>query len=100
MQDRRLCVLNAGSSSLKFAVFGAGDDGLPRLQSGEIERIGGSGRMLVSTPDGKALHDRMVETKDHAAALALLAALPDGPLDRRALIGFGHRVVHGGPDMA
>ncbi|HEY7577828.1 MAG TPA: acetate/propionate family kinase, partial [Acetobacteraceae bacterium] len=46
------------------------------------------------------LHDRMVETKDHAAALALLAALPDGPLDRRALIGFGHRVVHGGPDMA
>ncbi len=100
MPDRRLCVLNAGSSSLKFAVFGAGDVALPRLQSGEIERIGSEGRMRVSTPDGKVLHDQMVTTKDHAAALATLAALPDGPLDRQALIGFGHRIVHGGPDMA
>ena len=54
----------------------------------------------VTASDGKVLHDRTVTTKDHAAALALLAALPDGPLDRSGLIGFGHRVVHGGPDMA
>lgn len=99
MPDRHLCVLNAGSSSLKFALFGAMGDALPRLQSGEIERIGGEGRMRVSAPDRKLLHDQMVTTKDHAAALATLAALPDGPLDRQALIGFGHRVVHGGPDM-
>lgn len=100
MQDRRLCVLNAGSSSLKFAVFGADDDALPRLQSGEIERIGSEGRMQITSSDGKVLHDRMVTTKDHAGALGLLAELPDGPLDRAGLIGFGHRVVHGGPDMA
>jgi acetate kinase len=99
MPDRRLCVLNAGSSSLKFALFDATDNALPRLQSGEIERIGGEGRMRVSTPDGKVLHERLVTSKDHAAALATLAALPDGPLDRQGLIGFGHRVVHGGPDM-
>jgi acetate kinase len=100
MPDRHLCVLNAGSSSLKFALFGAADAGLPRLQTGEIERIGGEGRMRVSTPDGKVLHEQTVTTKDHAAALAMLAALADGPLDRQALIGFGHRVVHGGSDMA
>ena len=70
------------------------------LQSGEVERIGGEGRLLVTTADGKALHDRMVTTKDHASALAMLAALPDGPLDKRGLMGFGHRVVHGGPDLA
>ena len=25
--------------------------------------------------------------------------LPDGPLEKQGLIGFGHRVVHGGPDL-
>ena len=42
----------------------------------------------------------MVTTKDHAAALEALASLPDGPLNEYGLAGFGHRVVHGGPDMA
>jgi len=100
MQDRRLCVLNAGSSSLKFAVYGVADGGPSRLQSGEVERIGGEGRLLTTSADGKAVHDRMVTTTDHAAALAMLASLPDGPLERQGLIGFGHRVVHGGPDLA
>jgi acetate kinase len=100
MQDRRLCVLNAGSSTLKFAVYGVADGALRRLQSGEVERIGGEGRLVVSTADGKPVHDRAVTTKDHAAALAMLAALPDGPLEKSGLIGFGHRVVHGGPDLA
>jgi len=29
-----------------------------------------------------------------------LAALAGGPLDERGLAGFGHRVVHGGPDLS
>ena len=70
MQDRRLCVLNAGSSSLKFAVYGVADSALRRLQSGEVEKIGGEGRLLIATADGKPMHDSMVSTKDHAAALA------------------------------
>ena len=97
MQDRRLCVLNAGSSSLKFAVYGVADGGVRRLQSGEVERIGGEGRLLITSADGK---DRMATTTNHASALAMLASLPDGPLERQGLIGFGHRVVHGGPDLA
>ncbi len=99
MQDRRLCVLNAGSSSLKFAVYGVADSALHRLQSGEVEKIGGEGRLLIANADGKPTHDSMVSTKDHAAALALLAAMPDGPLEKQGLMGFGHRVVHGGPDL-
>jgi acetate kinase len=101
MQDRRLCVLNAGSSSLKFAVYIVADDGvLRRSQNGEVERVGGNGRLLVTASDGRPLHDRMVTTADHASALAALASLTDGPLQECNLIGFGHRVVHGGPDMA
>ncbi len=95
-----LCVLNAGSSSLKFAVYAVAD-GQPRLtQSGEVERIGGEGRLLINTAGGKLMHNRVVTTKDHAAALAMLASLPDGPMEKSGLIGFGHRVVHGGPDLA
>src|SRR4051812_43918754 len=99
MDDRRLCVLNAGSSSLKFAVYGVVDGMLHRSQSGLVERIGSEGRLLIATADGKPVHDHTVSTADHAAALAMLAALPGGPLEKLGLMGFGHRVVHGGPDL-
>ncbi len=99
MSDHRLCVLNAGSSSLKFAVYRVAD-GKPSLsQSGEVERIGSEGHLRITSIDGHALHDRAVTTKDHADALGMLARLSDGPLEKRGLIGFGHRVVHGGPDL-
>jgi acetate kinase len=108
--NRRLCVLNAGSSSLKFGVYavagggvdGGGTDGGPRqMQAGAVEGIGGSGkgRLRVSTADGKLLHEATVDAPDHAAALDALAAVTDGPLTREGLQAFGHRVVHGGPDM-
>ena len=99
MENRRLCVLNAGSSSLKFAVYAIVDGALRHGQSGEVERIGGQGRLLVSAADGKPVHDRMVSTADHAAALEALAGFSDGPLAENGLVGFGHRVVHGGPDL-
>ena len=100
MENRRLCVLNAGSSSLKFAVYAVADDGaLRRSQSGEVERIGGEGRLLITAADGTVVHDRTVRTADHAAALGALAGLRDGSLAEGGLLGFGHRVVHGGPDL-
>ena len=53
--DQRLCVLNAGSSSLKFAVYGV-VDGQPRhTQSGEVDRIGAEGRLRMTTADGKVM---------------------------------------------
>jgi len=99
MQDRRLCVLNAGSSSLKFAIYALTDGALRRCQSGEVERIGSQGRLLVNSADGQPLHDGTITTEDHAAALEALAALAGGPLNGDGLVGFGHRVVHGGPVM-
>src|ERR1700756_3724834 len=80
MPDHRLCVLNAGSSSLKFAVYKVADGALSRSQSGEVERIGAEGRLRITAADGSTVHDPSVTTKDHAAALAILADLPDGPL--------------------
>ncbi len=99
-KDRRLCVLNAGSSSLKFGVYGI-EGGLHQRLAGAVEGIGGEGRgrLRITTADGKPVHEAALHATDHATALDALAAVPDGPLSRSGLVGFGHRVVHGGPDM-
>ena len=100
MTSRSLCVLNAGSSSLKFALYRVGEDGVPRrAQSGLVERIGGEGRLVIEPADGGAKRQQAVPAADHAEALAALAAVPDGPLTAPGLAGFGHRVVHGGPAL-
>jgi acetate kinase len=96
--DRRLCVLNAGSSSLKFGVYGIGGE-LRQLQFGAVEGIGGKARLRVTTAEGKSMHEAALDAPDHATALDGLAAVSDGPLTRTGLVAFGHRVVHGGPDM-
>ena len=109
MTSRCLCVLNAGSSSLKFALYRvAAADASPntapngtliRTLSGEVERIGGAGRLLIAPTDRTAPRQVPVAAHDHAEALAALAAVPDGPLTAPGLAGFGHRVVHGGPAL-
>jgi acetate kinase len=79
---------------------GATARGLRQVLAGAVEGIGGNrARLRVTTADGKPLHEAAVDAPDHAAALDALAAVPDGPLTRGRLRAFGHRVVHGGPDM-
>lgn len=72
-----ILVLNAGSSSLKFALFGPGEPPARHL-SGNFERIG--------LPGGPA---------DHASCLdPILRQVASAGQTLRAV---GHRVVHGGP---
>jgi acetate kinase len=96
--DNRICVLNAGSSSLKFGVYDA-KDGLRQIQVGAVEGIGGKARLHITTLDGKVVHEASPDAPNHAAALDAVTEVPDGPLTRHGLAAFGHRVVHGGPDM-
>ena len=61
------CVLtiNGGSSSIRFAVYEAGEALRPRL-SGKIDRIGGSGtNLIVKGPDGAAQVRRRLLVADH-----------------------------------
>ena len=94
-----LC-FNAGSSSLKFAVYGQTPDperDKGRLAAGAVERIGLSeSRLLVST-DGDRSAQTAGDYKDHASAVHAVLDL----LERRglpALGAVGHRLVHGGPE--
>lgn len=95
-------VLNAGSSSLKFQLFGITGAGLQRLLKGQVDGVGTSPRLRAAGPDKEVLVDRTFsssEVPDISAATqhagAWLRERPD-----LQLTAVGHRVVHGGPDYS
>lgn len=96
------CVLtiNAGSSSLKFALFRAAASPA-RLVSGRIERIGSRGSALtVTAPSTGATERREVEAPDHAACVSLVSELVEARERPGAIRAIGHRIVHGGPRLS
>ena len=92
-----ILAINGGSSSIKFALFGA-DASLPRTLDGAIEGIGApNGRFAVTGSDSADGLSRPVKVPNHAAAVPLLMDWIDERIARGALTAIGHRVVHGGP---
>lgn len=80
----RLLIINAGSSSLKFATFKLADAPVCELR-GQLSGIG-QGTARLSGVDWRA-DDLQLE--NHRDAVALL-------IDRLEIDAVGHRVVHGG----
>jgi acetate kinase len=98
MHDYAL-VLNAGSSSLKFCVFGRAEAEDWRLESrGQIEGIGTSPRISAKNADGEVLISQKpdAEVHDGRDALNTLAAWLKSRYGSGRVLGVGHRVVHGG----
>src|SRR5882724_1761445 len=87
--------INAGSSSIRFAIFEASQPPR-RLLQGKIERIGGGDASLTVDHGVDSAPTRiMAEGKEHGAGIAfLLDWLESQPLFK-TLDGVGHRVVHG-----
>jgi len=91
-----ILVVNAGSSSLKCALFE-----MPArrvLASGQVERIGQPDARLSLTGNGLRV-GRPCRADDHEQALAaLMQCLVDGKVvsDVAQVEAVGHRVVHGG----
>ncbi|WP_084581577.1 acetate/propionate family kinase [Sphingomonas azotifigens] len=97
--------LNAGSSSIKFALYAlTGNGPLALAASGKIEKIGIAPRLVARTSDGTVLLER--DWPDGAAMThadllgALFAWSAAYPLEGREVIAVGHRVVHGGTAFA
>ncbi len=94
-----ILALNAGSSSIKFALFARGDPPTP-LCRGEIEDDGhgvarfhakdATGAILIDTRDAP---DPMT---DPDGALKALLDWVDAHLGEARLTAVGHRIVHGG----
>jgi acetate kinase len=94
-----IAVLNAGSSSVKFALYEDGDDGA-LLYRGQVEQIGLSPRLKLSDGQGDPVARRKYGQLDHRSATAEILKLGRELLAGRPVIGIGHRVVHGGMQFA
>ncbi|MBN9560010.1 MAG: acetate/propionate family kinase [Alphaproteobacteria bacterium] len=96
-----LGVLNAGSSSIKFAIYGAGDD-LPLRLRGQIEAIGVAPKLKVSDAAGRTLAEQgwKANELDHAAATLQILRTCQELLGGARVTAIGHRVVHGGTRFA
>ena len=83
-----ILILNAGSSSIKFTLFG---EDLAEGLSGMAEAIGGNARLKI----GDRAQDCALP--DHASAMQkILEGLEAEGVGLRDLRAAGHRVVHGG----
>jgi acetate kinase len=95
--DEVVLVLNAGSSSIKFCVFGRSGTVLERRLRGQISGIG-TAPHLFARSGADAVADRPVgdDARSHADALGILLDFLRGELQGSRIVGVGHRVVHGG----
>jgi acetate kinase len=96
-----LLVVNAGSSSIKFALFHTnGTDDPPAAgAAGQVEGIGTQPRFTVKDAAGQPLVDRalpVADVCDHAGAFAVIRAWLHDHHEGATLRAVGHRVLHGG----
>ncbi|NLG60019.1 MAG: acetate/propionate family kinase [Gammaproteobacteria bacterium] len=90
-------VLNCGSSSIKFALFDASTDPLPRRPewNGKVQGIGGPRPDFGET--GVAPYPVELDpAHPYRAALDVIRERVLARLDGRRIIAVAHRVVHGG----
>lgn len=98
-----LLVLNAGSSSIKFALFEAPSSGAEEphpLVRGQIAGIGAEPTFEVRGASGESLagEEAPQGVADHGAALAHVLRWIGEHSGDRPLAAVGHRVVHGGSE--
>ena len=98
---QHILTLNAGSSSIKFALFDAGPKLVARVR-GQVEGLGATPH-LAAEQDGVRLADQLLavsEAHDHDSALQTVLGFLANTVGRIAIEAVGHRVVHGGTDFS
>jgi acetate kinase len=89
--------LNAGSSSVKFALFDAANH-LAATVRGEIEDLDSTPHLTARDAAGKVLAEKRMPAEGFELALHTLLDFADAHLGHDGLTAVGHRVVHGGAD--
>jgi acetate kinase len=96
--DDAILVLNAGSSSLKFSVFLAGEPPEPLLR-GQVEGLFTQPRFTARDAAGKTVGEKAWPagaSLGHGGAVEFLFGWGRGRLGGRRIVAAGHRVGHGG----
>jgi acetate kinase len=96
-----IAVINAGSSSVKFALYDADVDANLRFR-GQVEGIGVAPHLKISNGDGVVVTERSwpADGFDHDVATRELLKIGRALLEGAPVAGIGHRVVHGGMQYA
>lgn len=95
--DGLLLVLNAGSSSLKFAAFRRKAATLERVLAGTVERVGHRDATInVKSGAGSSAAPQRVDTRQRHRCAGLVLAAVRRRFPAAAITAVGHRVVHGG----
>ena len=94
---KTVLAINAGSSSIKFALFDTGAPPRRRL-SGALERIGMGGATLsYRREEGGETSVEPLGPLDRRAAAQSLGTWLDRQVGLASIGAIGHRLVHGGP---
>jgi acetate kinase len=100
--SKTVLTLNAGSSSIKFALFGRRHGGIRALARGQLEGIAAGARLAMTDAEGRQLQARRWPEGegpgDAGEALHEILPLVAYHHDDLVIDAVGHRVVHGGPD--
>ena len=95
-----ILVINAGSSSVKFSLFGV-DERLPQLAHGEVSNLGNRPVFSAFHGEAGAVANRQLEPD--ASAEDGLRAIIDwilGHEDGLDVVAVAHRIVHGGGEFS
>ena len=91
-----ILVLNAGSSSIKFAVYEAST--LQRHMHGQVTGVNSSKQTFESTLFGQQKHVQTLDqVANHQQAIAHILEWVELSGQPWLVVAAGHRVVHGGP---
>jgi acetate kinase len=96
-----ILIANAGSSSVKFQIFGtAGGRDLTRLIKGQMDGIGTRPRLRAEGSDRAPLIDQAYDVEEASDLPAAMQKVGSWLRETQSLnpVAVGHRVVHGGPD--
>jgi acetate kinase len=97
MKSALPCILtiNGGSSSIRFAVYEAGDT-LRRRLDGKVDRVGLSGTNLTFKDSAGKSHDsRTIDPEHNGSAVVFLLDWLETQQVFASVKAVGHRVVHG-----
>lgn len=93
-----ILVLNAGSSSIKVALFEVSAQGDPTLLcKGSLDEHGVEPRLLIKDDKGEVQLDCSRKTNEDDGLVGDILNWVDGYLASDDLLAVGHRIVHGGP---
>jgi acetate kinase len=100
-----ILVVNAGSSSIKFSVYGVGgaSSNLTLSVKGQVDAIGTHPRLRAHDAGGRSLVDQtfpVSEIPDVGVAMERVAAWLRERFAGEVPAAVGHRVAHGGSDYA